>query len=305
MPGTALDKVAGYLDKRFVLTALFPALAFWLSALVLVGTQEGWSESLRWWHERDADEQRLLVVGAIAIVVLSASLLAVQVGAITRLYEGYWGDGAVGTVLVAPGLALQRRRFDALDLVDDVAFERRYRMFPRTREDLLPTRLGNVFRGAEKYPGDVGRYGIDAVFFWPRLHAVLGDSTRAALADARSSMDLLLTASALALVFGVGSGAYLALASGPAVAWLLAVGGSLLIGWLAYRGTVSAAVVYAENVRAAFDLHRLDLLDQLGYERPTTLDEERAIWKALAQRLYRRGEADGDALRYSAGQAEA
>ena len=35
MIGGALDKVAGYLDKRFVLTALLPGLVFWVAVLGL------------------------------------------------------------------------------------------------------------------------------------------------------------------------------------------------------------------------------------------------------------------------------
>jgi len=38
--------------------------------------------------------------------------------------------------------------------------------------------------------------------------------------------------------------------------WLGALGGGLLVGMAAYRGAVSAALVFAEVVRGCFDLYR-------------------------------------------------
>lgn len=298
MAGTALDKVAGYLDKRFVLTALFPALLFWLSLLVLVSADHGWSEALNWWTDRDKDEQRLLIVGVLALIVFSASLLSVQIGAITKLFEGYWGGGSLGEKLAWPLTQLQLRRFSRLDPNDDEDFERRYRLFPRSQDALLPTRFGNVLKGAEEYPADVGRYGLDAVFFWPRLYPVLSEPVRSALAEARASMDLMLATSFLAWLYATVSAFYLALGGGTGEAGLVAVIVPVAFGWLAYLGAVRAAVVFAEQVRSAFDLHRLDLLDQLGYERPTSLEAEQRIWVNLSQRLYRRGASDEDALKY-------
>ncbi|MGW8359159.1 hypothetical protein ACWGK1_01090 [Streptomyces wedmorensis] len=55
----------------------------------------------------------------------------------------------------------------------------------------------------------------------------------------------------------------------------------------AYRGAVRAALGYGELVRAAFDVHRRDLLKEMGLILPESLDAERALWAALAQQLYR------------------
>jgi hypothetical protein len=67
----------------------------------------------------------------------------------------------------------------------------------------------------------------------------------------------------------------------------------------AYRGAVSAALVFAEVVRGCFDLYRHDLIKQLGYAIPASLEDERQLWHNLAQQLTRLGADDERALRYA------
>jgi hypothetical protein len=47
----------------------------------------------------------------------------------------------------------------------------------------------------------------------------------------------------------------------------------------AYRGAVSAALVFAGVVRGCFDLYRHDLIKQLGYAIPASLEDERRLWR--------------------------
>jgi hypothetical protein len=51
----------------------------------------------------------------------------------------------------------------------------------------------------------------------------------------------------------------------------------------AYRGAVSAALVFAEAVRGCFDLYRHDLIKQPGYTIPASLKDERVLRYATAQ----------------------
>jgi hypothetical protein len=67
----------------------------------------------------------------------------------------------------------------------------------------------------------------------------------------------------------------------------------------AYRGAVSAALVFAEVVRGCFDLYRHDLIKQPGYAIPASLEDERRLWHNLAQQLTRLGADDERALRYA------
>jgi hypothetical protein len=294
----ALDKVVGYLDRRLVVVALLPSLVFWSALLWLVVASVGWPAASDWWG-RLAPEARVLVgVGAASWIGFFASGLSIQIGRLTRLYEGYWGRCGPGRWLAAVGVWLQRRRHDRLDPADDHDFEVRYRNYPRRRQDLLPTRLGNILRAAELYPADEGRYGMDAVFFWPRLYVVLPESMRTVLQEAQAALDLMLVTSSLGLAFTAAAAGFLAATrTGHWLPWVTAVGGGALVAIGAYRSAVQAAITFAEQVRTAFDMYRGALLTQLGYSAPGSREEEESLWRNLGQQLYRRLADDPQVLR--------
>ena len=294
----ALDKVAGYLDKQLIIIVLFPSLVFWSALLALVSNHVGWSVVGEWWNGLRGEQQAILSVGVAAAAVFFASVLSVQIGALTRLYEGYWGRA--GRWLAVVGTSVQRKRHARLHPdTDDRDYEFRYRNYPRHQDDLLPTRLGNILLAAELYPSEDGRYGIDAVFFWPRLYAVLPETMRNSLREARSSLDLMLITSWLSVLFTFVAAIFLAFTgTGTWRPWCLAVGGAGFVALTAYQGAIRAAVTYGELVRTAFDLYRNKLLIQLGYASPTSLVEEQKIWRNLGQQLYRRAASDPTALRY-------
>ena len=182
----------------------------------------------------------------------------------------------------------QRAEYAEKNNRSDILTEYLYRNYPSKPDRVLPTRLGNIIKAAEEYPADKGRYGMDAVFFWPRLIAVIPDAARADLSDARASMTLLLNVSTLAFLLGLGSFTALAAAMlHPAAAFWACGAGGLVLAALAYRSALAPGRIYAELVRAAFDLYRVDLLNQLKFALPDNLDEERALWDNLAQQMYR------------------
>jgi hypothetical protein len=58
--------------------------------------------------------------------------------------------------------------------------------------------LGNVLRAAEDYPGDDERYGMDAVFYWPRLYLILPSDARSLADSYRSGLDRMILLASLA-----------------------------------------------------------------------------------------------------------
>ena len=52
----------------------------------------------------------------------------------------------------------------------------------------MPTRLGNALRAAESCPGGDERWGLAAVFWWPRPCLLRPDSARNQAGQARASM---------------------------------------------------------------------------------------------------------------------
>jgi hypothetical protein len=170
-----------------------------------------------------------------------------------------------------------------------MGYLRQYIAFaPAELGDVLPTRLGNTLRAAESYPGDGERWGLDAVFWWPRLYLIIPDSAREQVDEARASMDQMVFLSALSVVFAAVAISF-GIAGLPLAVWASCAAGALVLAWLAYRAAVASAAVFGDLVRSCFDLFRSDLLTHLGWPLSEKLSDERALWGALGQQLYRRG----------------
>ena len=304
------DLIGGVRDLgiRFAIVGVFPlaTLTLFVIALVWSGAPSDAPEP-----GQIADHARALDGWSAALLVLGV-LLASFVAqpfqlALVRLLEGYWGHGAVGGRLRAPGVARQQRRLQALEaqlghartreeaLAQVPADTLREQLFPPDPEDLLPTRLGNALRSGERRAGSA--YGLDAVTIWPRLYPLLSEPVRSLVDDRRDQLDL---AARLVAVFLLAAGASFALLVSHRW-WLLVPVGCLGLAALAYRGAVAAAVGYGDQLCAAIDLHRFDLLRALHIPLPATLEQERATNERLVT-LLRDGTASGD-LPYAHGDA--
>jgi len=324
MFSTVLKEITGYLDKRFVLSIFFPSLTFWGLALVLVVITQGSAQTLKAWGRQPTEVRAFLIILFLAWVTFFAYLLANHLTALTRLYEGYW-EWMPGHERIAGSrrryyqaeLTYLWQKLEALDKgkkeldcqlasttivenretiggeLEGVEKERQrlyeeiYLYFPPpTRLDsMLPTRLGNILKSAELYP--MLRYKIDAVLIWPRLYTLLPEAFSKTLADAKSSVDLMLIVSFLGFWFAILGGGYLLLARTTWTLFLITFWGGLLVGWLGYKSAIEAALAYAQLIKSAFDLHRGTVIKALGLKAPTSLKEERTLWDNVDKYLYR------------------
>jgi hypothetical protein len=287
-----------WVPSREAGTVLPPVVAFGTGIVLLFAAGKGWHNAWRWWQRLDGGSRALLTAGIVIGLFLLTTVVMLLLPALTRVYEGNWGSRWLGWRLRSVAARHETARLEQLQADgNERAYWRRYSSFPPRREDIRPTRLGNVLGAAEDYSGDPRRYGLDAVFFWPRLYPLLPDGMRASLAAARSTMETLLLFSALALLFTAT--ALVAGAAGvisPVVASIGGVAG-LLASPVAYRLAVRAGWDYGELVRASFDVYRRELLKAMGFPLPGNLEDERAVWKAIGQQLYRRAADDEDRLR--------
>jgi hypothetical protein len=298
--GSLFGQATGFLDKRFVLNVALPALGFWGGLALLAAGGAGWGSAAHWWSARTGFEQTLLVGAAIAGLLLFSYLASGLVTPLTRLWEGYW-PGGPDSKLAGWRISRHRGRWNALDLTDDIDYMRRFYGFPVRKADVLPTRLGNVLRAAEDYPGDDERYGMDAVFYWPRLYLVLPSDTRSLAEGYRSGLDRMILLASLAVAFPPAALVVLAFARTSWLAWWIATAVSVLVGMAGYLGAVSAAVAFGDVLRSCFDNYRRTLLAQLGMIPPSTLEEERKLWATLKQQLYQRGSNDPSLLVFTTG----
>lgn len=66
----------------------------------------------------------------------------------------------------------------------------------------------------------------------------------------------------------------------------------------AYRLSRHSYSAIWRHAGPGFDTHRLTLLTSLGYALPTSLEEERQVWQAVGQLLYRRDTDRPELLKY-------
>ena len=282
-----VKEAAGVLDRRFLLNAFLPALTVLSGlALVIAGLEWGVGPAITRLGNQDTLLISFEVAGFVVAVAVLAGLLSSLESALFRLAEGYW-SGPLRRSLGALGKQWHRRRLAALGerIADDTAYETVYLRYPLPTQpgEVMPTRLGNILKNAELYPRD--RYEIDAVLVWPRLYPLLPERMASTLNAAQSDLALLLTAATCAAGFAVVAGGYVLAAGGSWVLFLGCFWGGITLAWLAYRASCSAAIGYAQLVKAAFDIGRTDLRAKLPDGDPD--EDETAYWRRICAQWYR------------------
>ncbi|WP_031072985.1 hypothetical protein [Streptomyces sp. NRRL S-118] len=293
--GGLFETAAGVIDRRLLASTFLPVLAFLAGLTAVAVSGVGWTAATGWWSATSADIRVLLLVLVLTTSLLLTQLLAVGRVDLIRLYEGYWAGLPFGIRLAERSARRHRRLHASLAETDP-----RWLQYPVAEDQVMPTRLGNILRGAEEHSAE--RYGIDAVTAWPRLYPTLPEAFRQTYAAAAADLELAVTVSALGAAFVVLAGVLgVSLLAWPGT--LLCVSTGALVAWLGYRCAVSGGESYGRLVRAAFDVHRWCLLDAMGLARPTSVRAELDQWGAL-DKLWVRGSVDteqADALGYPEG----
>lgn len=290
MLSSIFSKASELVDRRFLLGLYLPCLVTAAAIGGLVITAIGWCQASKLWHSLSHGE-RWLILGATTVVIFFlASVVGTQINPLIRIWEGYWRP----SFLRSPGVRLQQRRYARLG-TSEWDMTRRYREFPAEGTALLPTRLGNTLLAAERYALD--RYGLDSVLFWPHFSQLISSDERQLIDDARLSVDQSVVIATLSLLTSATALVMACAKLLPAALWIPAALGTGLLCWLTYRSAVLAATAFGDLVRSVGDLHRRELLVKLGFQVPTQLDDEKAIWIAV-RKLIVRGGVDTDEERY-------
>ncbi|HSH80964.1 MAG TPA: hypothetical protein VLA19_20725 [Herpetosiphonaceae bacterium] len=303
--------ISGQFTRSLTLGALLPALVFWILAQVLLGplVPEGWTVL----KLLPATETGFPLLAQTLSVVTLSGLLFVLTTPLFRLYEGYpWLRSPIGQFWV--GYFRSKRRQDqqrweayrpviahleqhepanpqlpAIRRHWERSGQRLVADYP-SETALLPTRLGNVIRSFEHYPGE--HYSMESIVIWPRLLAKMDQTFAGNIENARANMLFMLNAATLSAVLAVAmlvSGLWWLVPFATIGAALRWAGEMVALGVLArlfYHGAIGPARAWGNLVRAAFDLYRRDLLKQLGFAHvPTLAAEERALWRRISERL--------------------
>ena len=295
VPASAIGRYFSVLSV--VPSALFTAYAF---ALLASGASGGGPD----WQRSAAAFAGLGLAGLAAL-----SLASVLVGlllhplqySLVQVCEGYWGSGDAPVRAMRRRVIRHQRLFDqlqrrrgaaahALDAAgqspgdpdappvgeDNIGHltvlgetGRALGRYPRDRNDIRPTRLGNVLR---RHEADAGAaYALPGVTVVPHLALVAPPADVAYLDDQRTQMDLsvrlaVLSALATALTVAVmwRAGLWVLLALAPYAA-----------AYVFYRGAVGQAQGYGTAIMVLVDLNRFALYERLRVPLPVDLAQER------------------------------
>jgi hypothetical protein len=274
-----LGNAATSVSPRFNLVSLMPSalLATAIGALAASGAFTG-MPSLQLLLVRSG-KVNVFIASVIFLLVFSASLVLQPFQLLlVRILEGYWNDVPVLRKLRYVGIELNRRRrweFNVAKNRKDVG----HRLYPPKTRDLLPTRLGNVLRSAERQAGE--QYGFsNAIEMLPRIYPSISSSLTEIIGDARDDLDMAcrmcVVLWTIALVAGCTLTADGAVAA-SAGAWLAAPVTAAIFAILSYRAAIRCAEDYGRILHYVFDLHRRDFIRALGYVPPESPAEEKRL----------------------------
>jgi hypothetical protein len=150
-----------------------------------------------------------------------------------------------------------------------------------------PTRLGNLLESFETYP--TVKYGLDGVFFWPRLWVTIDKDLREELDSAQAVVDgAIYTSAVFAFAALICLGYWI---FGMFTTWWhgpFSAIACLLLSGLLYATAIPRYAQYGEMFAAVFDQHREklkagSLLSDLDAhaQRPATTRSEREQWRAI------------------------
>jgi hypothetical protein len=277
------------LAQRWLDYLFGPAFLFWAGGLGLYVWQHGWLTVLASIQGWGTAQQITVLVAALLLLVFSSLAIQAAHFPILRVLEGYWpwplnflGRGVVA--LRKKGFESHYNRLrqlkgkkEALSVAEQeelTRLEMWAHRYPASVSELLPTGLGNLLRAREHAPER--KFGLDAVVCWPRLWSLLPSNEQEDLSTARTALNRQIELwlwGALFLLWTI----FTPWAVLIALVWMI----------LAYGMALQTAAAYGDLLEAAFDLHRFDLYDALGWPRPKDSTEDKGAGERLSEFLWR------------------
>lgn len=267
---TFLDKLSGFLDRRFIVAYWMPVFFFVVLMIGESAVLYGPTTTIQLWETGDATTKVLTGMGTLLVITVLAYMLKAFTFPLVRLYVGYWPEWIPW--LKEWGVSRQKVIWN--EIFEDI--NKRYYSYPRAEDRLQPTRLGNVLTAAYDYPLEV--YGIRASIWWSRLTPLLPESFRSQTDDTLMPLFALLNLSAILILSALSSSTIAALLDERWWLCLLVLSGSLLLAYVCYVAAIQHAANYGEQIRAAFDLYRHELLKQMHIPLPDSAKKEYDLW---------------------------
>lgn len=294
MSAKFLESVGSKLAERWVATLLTPAFIFWAGGVIASVRYFGWTDIRMWFIQQLNDPSGIaFLIAGFCLIASSAFVVQRFDLSVLRFLEGYWHPWLLP-------LQLLRRFLIWKELKRSERISARWQQIKRIsshcrtaeqrdefvrldwkqqhlplKDQLMPTRLGNLLRAAEAH--SLERYGLDSIVCWPRLWLLLPEPVKRELQSARSDLDAAARVWFWCLLFTVW-GIWV---------WWLALLGVLAAIFTYYCWATVAAASYGELIKATFDIYRKLLYDGLRWDLPADPREERRVGKELTEYLWR------------------
>jgi hypothetical protein len=288
-----LDKFSGRIGQNLgdKLTAAIatPAFIFLCGCSTILIEHLGWKVTSDWFLSLSDTFKILCFFGIFILVNISTSLIKNIDLFLLRLWQGYYWI----PILRSFGVRWQffwfeRDKKRLIDLAkkntnnqlsreEQLGYSKldyKARHFPLREERFMPTELGNVISAAMSYPND--RYGLSVNVCWSNLWFILPDTIKQDLIEAEGNLRTKFQVLLWSLLFTIGA----------FWSWWAAPLG-IIIALVAYRGVVSAALVYCDLIKASFDNHRFELYAKLHLPMPKHPEEEIKTGTQLTKYLWR------------------
>ena len=291
MSAKFLEGVGGKLAEKWVATLLTPAFVFWVGGAIATLQKIGWKQPSDWFYQQPEPLQIAILIAGFCVIAASAFVVQRFDLAVLRFLEGYWYPWLrpIRRWLIArEGKRSQQMgdRWQALSQINPsqltaeqrdelVQLDWQQQQIPLPGQ-LMPTRLGNILRAAERRP--LEKYGLDAVICWSRLWLLLPESVKKDLQEARADLNAAARIWLWSVLFmgWAGVGAWWAIPLGVAAAVFA------YYGW-----AIAAASTYGDLIEASFDLYRHLLYQSLRWNLPPDPSEERRVGRELTEYLWR------------------
>ncbi len=319
MFSTFLERTKDYLGKAFILAVWIPVLIFSgsVATVYLAGTNSLVSTWEKWLKLATETKLTFAFISLVIITLIAFIIHYLQVP-ISRFFEGY-GYFPLLECKRKKYKLKQAKLLDKISILEDEIndaiqnpkecsnkneIESLNQLFEQKKVEInqlvqkasiyyppsgyesqiMPTRLGNIYKAAEIYAYQ--HYGADAVLLWTRIQEVLPKSFVNRLEETKIAIDFFLLFSVLCTLFSLLTVPYLIFHKASILLITICCVG-ILLGWLAYKAALVPAVAYAELIKVAYDLYRRPLIKAFGLQVPDTLSQEKKLWKTLSNFILR------------------
>jgi hypothetical protein len=304
MSGEFPDSAATLFDRRFFLAYWYPTLLSFSAGLLIYSWPQDWkpldlyfSASQNGTSGSQPSFHLEIILVTLLLTLVFAHLLQAFSHPLVQFWEGYWPKSLWDRYKSAKGVndgwvKLKKERTNARNnpTLHSLLHEQLFYGYPSQEDQLLPTQLGNILRAAEDYAKS--NYGMDVVFWWPRLWLILPETVQQEIEDSQTPMISLLNLATQQIV--ISSAGFFYLCWQYKGSWgllaILAAFITLIVGItltaFAYHGAVSHAKIYGTLIRSVVDTYRFDLIRTLHQPLPSNLDEEKKLWDYLIRWVY-------------------